>query len=122
MNNSRWISVVLLSGIGWLSNAGAHHSAAAFDRSNPVAMTGTVKKFLWTNPHAWVHLMVPDGKGGEDEYVLEGPAPVGLARNGWTGRTLQAGMKIRCVVAPRRDGTHGGEFLAVFKDGKQIKF
>ena len=43
----------------------AHHSVAAFDRANPATLSGTVKQFKYTNPHTWIYLMVPDGKGGE---------------------------------------------------------
>ncbi|MCH8336484.1 MAG: hypothetical protein IIC61_11415, partial [Proteobacteria bacterium] len=29
----------------------AHHSAVAFDKSKTQVVTGTVKKFVWRNPH-----------------------------------------------------------------------
>lgn len=107
---------------GLMSAAGAHHSAAAFDRSKPYTMTGTVTRFNWANPHAWIYVSVPDGKGGEDTYELEGPGLNGMARAGWNGRTLKPGDKIKVVVAPYRDGSKRGEFMAIFKDGKQLKF
>lgn len=34
----------------------AHHSTAMYDTQNPVTISGTVKKFEWTNPHAFVYL------------------------------------------------------------------
>ncbi|MGC3980756.1 MAG: DUF6152 family protein [Steroidobacteraceae bacterium] len=101
----------------------AHHSAAAFDRSHPVTMTGTVKQFIWSNPHTWVKLLVPNGKGGEDEYMLEGP-PLGMmASKGWNGKTLKTGDKVRMLVAPYKDGTKRGEFMVVRNDkGEVLKF
>ena len=30
----------------------AHHSPVMFDRSKKQTITGTVKEFVWTNPHA----------------------------------------------------------------------
>ena len=39
----------------------AHHSAAIFDRSTPYTMRGTVTRFNWANPHAWIYVDVPNG-------------------------------------------------------------
>lgn len=100
----------------------AHHSIAAFDRDNPVIVAGTVKQYRLTNPHAWIYVMVPNDKGGEDEWALEGTAAAGLLRSGYTKYTLKAGEKVRLLVAPRRDGTHGGEWQRVISvDGKPMQ-
>src|SRR3954471_7043349 len=40
----------------------AHHSFAMFDASKMVTLEGTVNEFQWTNPHAWILLMVADGE------------------------------------------------------------
>ena len=39
--------------------------------------------------------------------------PQGLARQGWAPKTLTPGMKIQTVIHPLRDGTNGGQFMAV---------
>ncbi len=96
-----------------LAPAMAHHSVARFDRSNPIAVTGTLKQFIWANPHTWIYVMVPDGKGGQSEWDLEGPAVNGLARAGWKPDSLKPGMVVRLKVSPRRDGQIGGEFTSV---------
>src|ERR1700720_1064085 len=38
--------------------AAAHHSFAMFDASKQVTVAGTVKEFQWTNPHAFILMMV----------------------------------------------------------------
>jgi hypothetical protein len=43
----------------------AHHAATAFDRGKSIIVAGSVKKFMWTNPHSWPYMQVPDGEGGE---------------------------------------------------------
>ena len=44
----------------------AHHAfGAEFDADLPVSLTGTLTKFEWTNPHAWVYVDVKDPKTGQ---------------------------------------------------------
>ncbi|HTP38775.1 MAG TPA: DUF6152 family protein [Steroidobacteraceae bacterium] len=112
---------VLLASVG--SIAQAHHSAAAFDREKPYTLTGTIKEWQWANPHIWVKVMVPDGKGGADEYDLEGPSAAGMARNGASSKSFKPGDTGKFLVAPYKDGSKRGEFLACWlADGTQLKF
>jgi hypothetical protein len=37
----------------------------------------------WTNPHIHLLVNVPDGKGGVNEWDIEGGTPGGPRRNGW---------------------------------------
>jgi len=108
---------------GFVSDAQAHHSTAAIvavvDRQNPVSLAGTVKEFRLSNPHTWILLMVPDANGGETLWELEG-APVNMVvRQGWNSRTLVPGMKVRLLIAPRKDGAAGGEWLRLLETGGQ---
>lgn len=111
----------LLTGSVFSLSTQAHHSVAAFDRANPVALSGTVKEFKYTNPHTWIYLMVPDGKGGQAQWDLEGGSVNMVVRQGWTKDTLKAGMKVKLRIAPRKDGENGGEWLSVIEvDGKPL--
>lgn len=116
------LSIALVMGLATSmsgSSVSAHHSVAAFDRNNPATLGGTVKQMKWTNPHTWIYLMVPDGKGGEQQWDLEGGAVNMVVRQGWTNKTLQGGMKIKLLIAPRKDGNPGGEWLRLLEiDGK----
>ena len=91
----------------------AHHSAASFDMAHPVMATGTVKDFYWADPHCWIHLMVPNGHGGNDEWEIEGSGVGMLSRHGWTINSLKPGDKVTVMMAPRRDGGHSGTFFRV---------
>jgi hypothetical protein len=88
----------------------AHHSFAMFDRTHPAVIEGTVKELQWTNPHVWIQIMVPDGKGGEDEWGVECTSINFLSRMGWTRTTLKPGDKVKLTIYPLRDGSHGGQF------------
>jgi Family of unknown function (DUF6152) len=100
----------------------AHHSFAMFDASKLVTLEGTVKEFRWTNPHAWIYLMVADGEGQPPaQWQIELNGPSGLAREGWYPKTLTPGMQVKVVIHPLHDGQKGGQFLAVtLPDGKLI--
>jgi hypothetical protein len=86
----------------------AHHSFAMFDAEKKTTLEGTVKEFQWTNPHSWILMTV-----NNDQWAIEMGAPGGLARQGWVPKTLTPGMKITAVIHPLKDGTHGGQFMAV---------
>jgi hypothetical protein len=91
----------------------AHHSFAMFDADKTVKLDGTVKEFQWTNPHSWILMNVANAQGGQDQWAIEMGAPGGLARQGWVPKTLTPGMKVSAVIHPLKDGTHGGQFMAV---------
>ena len=97
----------------------AHHSFTMFDLTKEVSITGTVKEFQWTNPHAWILLNVKDEQGAVVMWAIEMNGPTGLARQGWLPKTLTPGMAIKSHIHPLRDGKSGGQFLAVtLPDGK----
>ena len=98
----------------------AHHSFAMYDNDRQVKLAGTVAKFQWTNPHVYLWLYSDNGKGGEDVYGFEFVGgPNGLARSGWTKRTLNPGDKVTVKFNPLRDGRTGGMFVNVtLPDGK----
>jgi hypothetical protein len=88
-----------------------------FDRDNPIAVSGVVREFRWTSPHAWIYLEVPRAESGPgaqiDQWAFEGASISVMVRNGWKSNSLHAGDRVRVLAAPRKDGTHGGEFLSV---------
>ncbi len=96
----------------------AHHSLAPFDLTTERTITGTVNRFEWTNPHSWIWVDVPNGKGGVDTWGIEGMSPNYLARRGWTKSTIKPGEKITIVVRPMKNGQNGGMFVrATLADG-----
>ena len=98
----------------------AHHSFAMFDAGKLVTVAGTVKEFQWTNPHAFILMMVANSDGQVDPWSIEMGGPGGLARQGWVPKTLKPGMNISVIMHPLRDG-QGGQFLAVkLPDGTQM--
>ncbi|HYM17939.1 MAG TPA: DUF6152 family protein [Micropepsaceae bacterium] len=107
------VSLGVIAAAFTVSAASAHHSFAMFDAEKSVKLEGTIKEFQWTNPHSWILLNVPNAQGVEEQWAIEMGAPGGLARQGWVPKTLTPGMKVSAVIHPLKDGTHGGQFMAV---------
>jgi Family of unknown function (DUF6152) len=91
----------------------AHHSFAVFDRTRTVVLTGTVKEFQWTNPHAWIQIDVPDAKGHLTEWGAECGSPNMMVRSGWKKSLLKPGDKVVITVNPLRDGRPNGSLITI---------
>jgi Family of unknown function (DUF6152) len=90
------------------SGARAHHPFdAEFDRSKPVAVTGTVESFEWANPHASIQVKgsAMRQRGAEGEWTIELGAPDELTRAGWSQETLKPGDKVTVQGWRARDGS-----------------
>jgi hypothetical protein len=83
---------VFYAGLGGSVSILAHHSFdAEFDRNKPVAVTGTVTRVEWTNPHARVYVDVKDESGKVVNWDFELAGPNGLMRRGWNRKSLKVG-------------------------------
>ena len=100
--------------------AQAHHSFSMFDTNREVTLEGTVREFQWTNPHAWVQLMVKDPGGKEVEWSIEGSSPNNLVRFGWKRTSLKAGDHVQAVIHPLKDGAIGGSLVKITVNGQVI--
>ena len=94
-------------------SAQAHHSFSMFDRTKTASVAGTVKAFDMINPHGWLQLMVADGQGKLREWSLETGAPGQLQRAGWKDQTVVPGDKVTATIHPLKDGSNGGQLVAV---------
>lgn len=98
----------------------AHHSAAIFDATQTKVLTGTVKKFDYSNPHTWVWLDVPNDQGGVETWGVEGMSPNYLNRRGWSRNTLKPGDKLTIQVRPMKDGSKAGMWLRATRPNGEV--
>ena len=99
----------------------AHHSAAMFDQTKTVELTGTVRLFQWSNPHCYIQLLVRDATGAEQEWSLEMGAPMYLYNRGWRPSTVKPGDVLEVKLSPLRKGGFGALLLeARTQDGKPL--
>jgi hypothetical protein len=100
--------------------AWAHHAFAMFDTSKEVTLDGTVKEFQWTNPHAWVQILVKDSSGKEVEWSIEGSSPNNLSRFGWTRTSVKPGDRAQIVIHPMKSGQIGGSLVKITVNGQVV--
>ncbi len=118
----RAMSSVFL-GAAWLLAAVPavpHHSfTAEFDVNRPIALTGTVTRVEWTNPHAWlfidvdVDVDVEDDDNNVQSWAIELLGINTLLRRGWTRDTVKAGDIVDVEGFGARDGTNTGNASAL---------
>ena len=116
------IALQKLAGMAALALAApcwAHHSFAMFDMTKTVTLQGTVKQLQWTSPHCFVQVLVPT-PNGTAEWSLEMNSPLIMYRKGWRPGSLRAGDAVTVVIAPTRDGAHGGLLLSAIDPAGKI--
>jgi len=99
----------------------AHHSPVMFDRSKKQTINGTVKEFIWTNPHASIQVDVVNAQGVSETWGVEMNSPNNLVKQGWKSTILKGGDKVSVVGNPLRAGEHGLLFLSIkLPDGRVL--
>jgi hypothetical protein len=81
----------------------AHHSVSAtyiFGKS--VRIEGTLKEFIWRNPHSFMRVEAPDDQGAQHIWIIEGAAPQQLTDAGLTAGTLRPGDHVVVTGRPGR--------------------
>lgn len=101
----------------------AHHSFAMFDHEKTISISGTLKEFEWTNPHAWLHVVATDEKTGRPvEWSFEMGSVGQISAQGWKADSVKPGDKITIMGHPLKDGSRGGQYRSVtFADGRKIE-
>lgn len=114
---------LLLVGMVTVPLSGHHGTAASYDSSKKVTVTGKVTEFWWRNPHSALFIDVTDEKGAVVNWSVEMSSPGVLTRAGWNRRMFVAGDAVSIVVNPSRAGTPVGVCLnpcTVTANGKAL--
>jgi len=117
---SKLLVVLGLSALG--GTAAAHHSAPAFYKVDErITITGTVKEFRFTNPHAILKLEVESENGEKQEWTAETTSPSVLRRRGWSQASFKPGEKVKLEGMPSIDGSFLIRITRAFReDGTEI--
>jgi len=83
----------------------AHHAfAAEYDENKLVTVAGTVTRFKWTNPHAWLYIDAEDENGKVTRWSFEMGSPNGLVHRGWRRTELKKGDQVTVEGYGAKDG------------------
>jgi len=109
---------VLFMGLGAIilgntATSFAHHSFAVYDHTKTLNLKGTVTRFQWSNPHAYLEIDVKEADGTVKHYTLEGTSINMMQRTGWRSNMIKAGDQVKTVVAPLLSGEPAGLLLEV---------
>lgn len=100
----------------------AHHSFSMFDRDTQMVHKGSVERWAFNNPHAWLYLNVTGEDGKVVTWGFEGGAPPSLVRSGITGRSFEPGDEVTIMFSPLADGRPGGAICWVkAADGQYLR-
>jgi Family of unknown function (DUF6152) len=115
-------SLALAGMVVWVVGpAFAHHSFAMFEREKFANVSGVVKEYEWTNPHVWIHIMVPNAQGKDVEWSFEMQSIAQDSRAGWRPDSVKPGDKVTVEYHPLKDGSRGGQLTAaVLASGKRL--
>jgi len=121
------VLVALFVTVGLLVVSGvmfAHHSAAGlFSPDVETTITGTVKQWLFVNPHPAIVMDVTNEQGAVETWRIQFPSPAGLARNfSWNRNSIKPGDQVKILGNPYLDG-HKVMFplIVTLPDGKGYK-
>ena len=84
----------------------AHHSAAGlFSRKDQRSISGTVRKWLFVNPHAALVMDIKNAAGDVETWRIQFLSPPQLGRMfGWNRKSIKPGDQITILGNPYVDG------------------
>ena len=83
----------------------AHHGrGATYDTDSEIPLEGTIREFVWRNPHTAILIDVEDDNGDVVTWAIEHSNVSTLARAGYSRRTLVAGQEVTAYVNPGAQG------------------
>jgi hypothetical protein len=91
----------------------AHHGAAGYDMEKQLTMNGTVREWLWANPHCFMKYDTTDEKGNVAHWAVEVSNPTDMTKRGWSLHSFKAGDEVTVTVRPAKNGEPVGQLLKV---------
>jgi hypothetical protein len=84
-----------------------HHSfSAEFSVGRPLEFTGTITRVEWTNPHAWLFLVIEDEAGNAEDWAVELLGVTALMRRGLRPDAIKPGDRLVIEGFGARDGSN----------------
>jgi len=115
LNVRALVTVMAATILGAVGPASAHHAAdVGYSADKELLLTGTLKEFRYSNPHAVIQLVV-SGSGQAVEWTVLTESPIELNKSGIEKSTFQPGEPVTIRVRPSKSGNAVGWLLDVRK-------
>jgi len=98
----------------------AHHSPAAYDVTTQITVTGTVERFEWGNPHAYLTVKESSPADAPRTWLVELVSPSVLRQFDWTPTTLAPGEPVTFVGLPGRNRSRSIAYLLVLERSGEV--
>ena len=117
---------VVLTGLALQARVSAHHSVQAqFDVTKQFAISGSVARIEFINPHSYLTLNVKDNDGKIVKWAFEMTGLAGLRRAGLSRADrggLKPGDEVTVTALAARDGSNSGLAQVIkMADGRVFK-
>jgi hypothetical protein len=115
MGMRKMLVAVLVVAVGLLISVplAAHHGGASILSGKSVTMKGTVKAWLWANPHCLLTFEVKGEDGKVVQWVSETPAPNTIYPFGYRKDSFKPGDEITVTLNPVKSGAPAGSIVRV---------
>lgn len=117
----RKLALAAAAALAFAAPASAHHAFNMYDGTYR-NFVGTVKSWVWKNPHAMIEVLATMPDGSTQTWMVECSAPNIIGRRGWSKDSIKVGDKMPFVIHPMKDGSNYGLLVtATRKDGVVLK-
>jgi hypothetical protein len=108
--NTSAVRLIALSGFLLVgAESQAHHAVAGvYDLNKEIVLEGQLTKLNFVNPHASLHLAVPNADGTTTEWVLITASIQVLTRQGVNRTSIKTGETLKITALPARNGNPAG--------------
>lgn len=99
----------------------AHHNQSQqFDGKRELVVTGTVERFAWQNPHAYIYLASREGNEARS-WRIETISIAFMRQMGWGPDTIGVGDNVTVTINPSRtEGRATGWLLDIAVEGRDV--
>ena len=121
MRNRLAIVIAVAAGLLISIPLAAHHGGAGFYGDKRMTLKGTVKEWLWSNPHCLLTIAVKGEDGKVVDWVAETQAPNTVYPLGYRKGSFKPGDEITVTIAPVKSGAPNGRLIeAIQPDGTHL--
>jgi len=112
MKNRVFVILAVAIGLAVSAPLFAHHGAASFDAGKSILLKGTVKEWLYSNPHCLLTLEVKGEDGKVVQWIAETQAPAVMYPAGYRKNSFKPGDEVTVKIVPVKSGQLAGRIAA----------